>query len=50
VHIFTSTKLPWLTLDDSAPVFPEYYRAKDIWPAASLARRQALEKPGTDHG
>jgi hypothetical protein len=50
VHIFTSTKLPWLRLDDSAPVFPEYYRAKDIWPAASLARRQALEKPGTDHG
>lgn len=50
VHIFTSTKLPWLALDDSAQVFAEYYPTQDVWPAASLARRQALVKPGTDHG
>ena len=52
VHIFTSTKLPWLMLAEGPRVFPEYYRAKDVWPATSLARRQALvaAKPGTDHG
>ena len=42
VHIFTSSKLPWLNLAGSAAVFPEYYRKKDVWSEASLARLQAL--------
>jgi hypothetical protein len=52
VHIFTSSKLPWLTLTGGAPVFPEYYRTKEVWSEDSLQRRQALfaAKPGTDRG
>ena len=42
VHIFTSSKLPWLELAGSAAVLPEYYRKKDVWSEASLARLQAL--------
>jgi hypothetical protein len=42
VHIFTRSKLPWLDLPGSAAVFPEYYRKKDVWSEASLARLQAL--------
>lgn len=42
VHIFTSSKLPWLDLAGNAAVFPEYYRKKDVWSEASLARLQAL--------
>ena len=32
IHIFTSTKLPWVLLDDRVPVVPEYYDWKDHWP------------------
>jgi hypothetical protein len=42
VHIFTSTKLPWVILPESVPAFPEYYHTSDLWPAESLARRAAL--------
>ena len=40
-HVFTSTKLPWITLDGTAPVFEEYYDMKAVWPAESLERRRA---------
>jgi hypothetical protein len=42
IHIFTSTKRPWLTLPADTPVVPEYFSAKEMWPAESLARRAAL--------
>jgi len=42
IHIFTATKLPWLTLPETIPAVEEYYAAKDYWPAASLSRRAAL--------
>lgn len=42
VHIFTSTKLPWVELGDDVPVFEEYYRASELWPAASLERRAVI--------
>ncbi len=38
IHIFTSTKLPWLALPDDIPAVGEYYSRKDYWPAASIAR------------
>ncbi len=41
-HIFTSTKQPWLVLPSGTPAFAEYYRADDIWPPDSLARRKVL--------
>ena len=42
VHIYTRSKLPWITLPASVPAFEEYYDAKVLWPAESLARRKAL--------
>lgn len=44
IHIFTSTKLPWVALGDEIPAVSEYYRASERWPAASLERREALRK------
>ena len=44
IHIFTSTKVDWLVLDDRVPVVPEYYRWKDHWPASSIARREAMAR------
>ena len=42
VHIYTGSKLPWVTLPASAPAFDEYYDSDTLWPADSLARRKAL--------
>lgn len=42
VHIYTRSKLPWVTLPPSLPAFEEYYDAKKLWPPESLARRKAL--------
>jgi hypothetical protein len=38
IHIFTSTKLPWVQLADGAPVVPEFYRRSDYWPKESIER------------
>ena len=42
IHIFTSTKQPWVVLPRSIPAVAEYYKASDYWPKASLERRAAL--------
>jgi hypothetical protein len=42
VHIFTASMQPWLALPPGVPVFAEYYERERLWPAASLARRQAI--------
>ena len=42
IHIFTSTRLPWVVLPEGVPAVAEYYRARDHWPAESLARRARL--------
>ena len=42
IHIFTSTKQPWVHLTGDVPVVPEYYRSADMWPPESLARRALL--------
>ena len=38
VHIYTRSKLPWVTLPASTPAFEAFYDVKSLWPAASLAR------------
>ena len=38
IHIFTSTKLPWVQLPQDIPAVREYYRRSDYWPEASIAR------------
>ncbi len=42
IHIFTSTKQPWVVLPDGMPAVPEFYDRKLYWPKESLARRDAL--------
>lgn len=42
VHIFTRSKLPWVTLPSSVPSFDVYYDTKALWPAASLERLEAV--------
>jgi len=44
VHIFTSTKQPWVTLPEDVPAFDEYFVIKDVWSAESMARRIALHE------
>ena len=41
IHIFTMSKQPWVMLSPGVPAVPEYYDAKQMWPAESLARRAA---------
>src|SRR5262245_32566602 len=42
IHIFTSTKQPWVVLPATTPVVAEYYKASEHWPKESLERRAAL--------
>lgn len=42
IHIFTASKQPWVVLPEGTPAEPAYYDRKIRWPAASLARREAL--------
>ena len=42
VHIYTRSKLPWVALPESTPAFEVYYDSKSLWPAASLARLEAV--------
>jgi hypothetical protein len=46
VHIFTRTKLPWLSLPKDALAFESIYQLKDVWSAESLERliRDAIPK------
>ena len=41
VHIYTRSKVAWLTLPASARAFEEYYDTKALWPTESLERLQA---------
>lgn len=42
IHIFTSSKQPWIVLPPTVPAVAEYYKAADYWPQESLARWAAL--------
>ena len=41
IHIFTSTKQPWVVLPAGTPAMPEYYDREKYWPRESLERRKA---------
>lgn len=43
IHIFTTTKQPWVVLPPGTPVVAEYYNRSDYWPAESIARLKALK-------
>ena len=42
IHIYTSSKQPWVVLPPGTPAVPEYYKASQYWPKESLERRAAL--------
>jgi hypothetical protein len=42
VHIFTSSKQPWVVLPPSAPAFSEYYNRNEVWSKESLDRFELL--------
>jgi len=42
IHIFTSTKQPWVVLPEGTPAVAEYYKASEYWPNESIERRAAL--------
>ncbi|MGB3625652.1 MAG: GFA family protein [Henriciella sp.] len=45
VHIYTKSRLPWVTLTDDKPQFEEFYPSRDVvWPEGSLARWSAMMK------
>lgn len=43
VHIFTSTKQPWVQLPAGVPVFTEFYKPAEQWPQDSLKRYAVLK-------
>jgi hypothetical protein len=44
VHIFTRSKVDWVTLPESVPAFEVYYDTDELWPVASLERLAALRR------
>ena len=42
VHIYTSSKQPWLPLPPDSLAVEEYYVTQDLWPAESLERLAVL--------
>ena len=42
IHIFTSSKQPWVELPADTPAVAEYYDRKQYWPSASMERRRVL--------
>ena len=43
VHIFTTTRQPWVRIPDEQPAFDEFYALREQWPDESRARlRKAL--------
>jgi hypothetical protein len=42
VHIFTTSKQPWVILPAGVPAFPEFYELDKLWPKESLERRAVL--------
>jgi hypothetical protein len=41
VHIFTSTKQPWVVLPPAARAFPEFYTGMEVWSEDAIVRRKA---------
>jgi len=42
IHIYTSTKQPWVVIPAGVPAVDEYYRRDEVWPAESIARRARM--------
>ncbi len=44
IHIFTSTRQPWVVIPPDAKAVPEFYKPAEMWPKESLERRAALKR------
>lgn len=42
IHIYTSSKQPWVVLPGDVPAVPEFYELENYWPRESLERLAAL--------
>ena len=42
VHIYTRSKVPWVTIPEAVPAFEVYYDSKKLWPSDSLERLRAV--------
>ena len=42
IHIFTSSKQPWVLIPPGMPSVPEYYEREKVWSKESLQRRKAF--------
>ena len=42
IHIFTSSRQPWVQIPADVPAVAEYYDIESFWPPESLARRRLL--------
>ncbi len=40
VHIFTSSKQPWVLIPEDVPVFEEYFNIRDVWRESSMTRME----------
>ena len=48
VHIYTRSKLPWVSLPESVPAFDTYYDMRKLWPAESLERAGRVLGPSVE--
>jgi hypothetical protein len=42
VHIYTESKLPWVSIPQGAKAYAQYYDRNEVWSESSLQRRRAL--------
>lgn len=42
IHIYTTSRQPWVVLPPNTPAVPEYYKASQLWSQESLERRAVL--------
>ena len=44
VHIYTRSKVGWVTLPEGTPAFEDYYDTDQLWPVESLRRLEAMRR------
>lgn len=44
IHIYVSSKLPWVSIPDGVPAVEEFYQRSRYWPQSSLDRFQILRQ------
>jgi hypothetical protein len=49
IHIFTSSKQPWVNLEGGAPAVLEYYDRQEYWPEESVRRYHVARRSGAAH-